>query len=558
MWKFILLILLFAGTARSQSGLIGKNEVVVNDNGILKRHIALNPLPNNNAVRFFNPDNSSQPLNPFNITSVKWSYTEPAAIGDYCKVSGNGEYNVTGWNLNNHRVSLYRNADATPVWEFPTNPNGFLNFVSISDTGSVIAAGSYHNIYLFNNTTNVPFFNYDLTRLSDTGIATSLDLTNNGQFLVCSVSRSDSSTIYGFNTSSPNPVWSKRIVPFVSVGGGGIQGMRISGNDSLVIINTYAEYFVFRTYTGQLVFRGLINPDSPGSGTQSAQGISGDGSVIATINYFGVLRVFQWNGTTYNFLWANQEPPGAFYNWYTTVDISNDGNNIAAGTLNFLSTSSYDGKIKVFRRSGSGTPVWTFSGCGDEVSAISFSKSGNILAASSWGEFNDNTEDLYIFKTFIGNTPIFRLNTPGSLFYCNTSNNGKVVVASGKAVHARQFGNGGLLYNIAVDTNDTPVSVNTVNSNIVGDYNLYQNFPNPFNPVTKIRFDILQNKGSGQEVKVIIYNALGKEVSTILNKNLGPGSYEVEFDGSDLSSGIYYYKLITADFSDTKKLILLK
>ncbi|MEO6695891.1 MAG: S8 family serine peptidase, partial [Ignavibacteria bacterium] len=88
---------------------------------------------------------------------------------------------------------------------------------------------------------------------------------------------------------------------------------------------------------------------------------------------------------------------------------------------------------------------------------------------------------------------------------------------------------------------------------------LDQNYPNPFNPVTKIKFVIPQN-GSypSLNVKLIIYNSLGREISNLLNNSLAPGSYQIEFDGSDLPSGVYYYKLISDNFSDIKKMILIK
>ncbi len=59
-------------------------------------------------------------------------------------------------------------------------------------------------------------------------------------------------------------------------------------------------------------------------------------------------------------------------------------------------------------------------------------------------------------------------------------------------------------------------------------------------------------------VKLIVYDAVGREVATLVNKQLSPGSYEVEFNGNNFSSGIYFYKLVTADFSEVKRMILLK
>ncbi|MEO8211437.1 MAG: T9SS type A sorting domain-containing protein [bacterium] len=555
MKRLILFLLLVSVSVYSQDNYTGKKEITVYENGSLKKKTILNPLPNTGHQEFNPVSRSSDPVNLLNNTNIRWSYTEPTAIGNYCLTSGNGKYNVVGWSLNSERVSLYGNLNSTPVWEFTTDPEVFLNFITISDTGGVIGVGSRYNIYLFDNSNNVPFFNFDLTLLPDTGIATALNVTKDGKFLVSSVSREDTSTVYGFNSTSNVPFWKFKIVPTVATGGASIQGVKISGNDSLVIVNTYAEFFVIKTYTGDVVYQGLINPSSPASGTQAAQGISGDGSVIATINYSGILRVYQWNGTTYNFLWQNQEPPGIYFNWYASVDISYDGENLAAGTLNFITNSTYDGKVKVFKRSGGGTPVWVYEGCGHEVSALSFSKNGKILSASSWGEFNNLTNDLYIFKTFLGNVPIFTVNTPGSFFYCNTSTDGRTVVASGKAVHANQFGNGGLMYNIDVDTSDTPpVGVATNNLSTPSEYKLYQNYPNPFNPNTVISYQLSVSNYTNLKV----FDILGNEVALLVNEKQIAGSYSIDFNAGNLSSGIYFYKLISGNYSETKSMILLK
>jgi subtilisin-like proprotein convertase family protein len=91
------------------------------------------------------------------------------------------------------------------------------------------------------------------------------------------------------------------------------------------------------------------------------------------------------------------------------------------------------------------------------------------------------------------------------------------------------------------------------------DFILYQNYPNPFNPTTKIKFDIKAEFRSQElEVKLVIYDILGKEIQTLVNEKLQPGTYEVTFDGSNLPSGIYFYQLKTDNFIATKKLILLK
>jgi photosystem II stability/assembly factor-like uncharacterized protein len=93
-------------------------------------------------------------------------------------------------------------------------------------------------------------------------------------------------------------------------------------------------------------------------------------------------------------------------------------------------------------------------------------------------------------------------------------------------------------------------------------FSLYQNYPNPFNPSTKIKFLIPLlggvSEGRGGLVNLTIYDILGREVATLVNESLKPGTYEVEFEGSNYASGVYFYKLITQDYSETRKLILLK
>lgn len=107
----------------------------------------------------------------------------------------------------------------------------------------------------------------------------------------------------------------------------------------------------------------------------------------------------------------------------------------------------------------------------------------------------------------------------------------------------------------------TPKSVNITQTgnNVPDRLELKQNFPNPFNPSTKIKFNVASdNSGGASPVKLVVFNSLGEEVTTLVDKALSPGTYEVKFDGSMLSSGVYFYKLISGNFTDTRKMFLLK
>jgi hypothetical protein len=83
---------------------------------------------------------------------------------------------------------------------------------------------------------------------------------------------------------------------------------------------------------------------------------------------------------------------------------------------------------------------------------------------------------------------------------------------------------------------------------------LSQNYPNPFNPVTNIKFYIAKKS----DVKIVVYDMMGREVQTLVNETLKPGTYESSFDGSLLTNGIYLYKISAGDYSETKKMMLEK
>ena len=91
-------------------------------------------------------------------------------------------------------------------------------------------------------------------------------------------------------------------------------------------------------------------------------------------------------------------------------------------------------------------------------------------------------------------------------------------------------------------------------SGIPSEFKLHQNYPNPFNPVTKIKFDV--PKSSFVSLKV--YDILGREVSVLVKENKQAGSYTVDFNASEFTSGVYFYRLETASFADVKKMILVK
>ncbi len=128
-----------------------------------------------------------------------------------------------------------------------------------------------------------------------------------------------------------------------------------------------------------------------------------------------------------------------------------------------------------------------------------------------------------------------------------TSTTGYISTWSGKVLKTT---NGGLTF-------ITPIS-----NEVPNNFRLSQNYPNPFNPGTSIDFDIPLlrgvSEGQGVSVRLTVYDITGKEVTTLVNDNLAPGTYRVQWNASGYASGVYFYKLLVGDYSETKRMVLVK
>ncbi|MBU2444049.1 MAG: T9SS type A sorting domain-containing protein [Bacteroidetes bacterium] len=145
---------------------------------------------------------------------------------------------------------------------------------------------------------------------------------------------------------------------------------------------------------------------------------------------------------------------------------------------------------------------------------------------------HDLFSDNYLFKQSIGLTSIYGRHSFSSI---------KISVNYLKNVRLNEITN-----------------INAINQDIIN-YYLTQNFPNPFNSTTKIRYNIVKR----EKVTLKIYDLLGREIATLINEEKSPGEYEVEFNtekflSSSLTSGVYFYRLQAGDFSETKKIVLLR
>ncbi len=248
-----------------------------------------------------------------------------------------------------------------------------------------------------------------------------------------------------------------------------------------------------------------------------------------------------------------------FYNQSELINsvVANSANSIlVAGTKNYY---LYIAKLDL-----GGTVIWERSYIQDSLSmAFSIKVAGSnkfVLATGGYesgskcvvidssGNLVINKEHNYAQLDNVLYKHVIAANDSGFVFtgYIEFNNSGPV---DWLVVKTDKFGN------------TTPIGIEPINSEIPEQFKLYQNYPNPFNPTTKIKFEVPLSRGvsegRGVFISFEVFDITGREVFT-LNESRPPGTYELTFDGSKLTSGIYFYSLLAGEFSQTQKMILLK
>lgn len=365
-----------------------------------------------------------------------WSTMDPFAIANVVALNNAGSSAMTGWGLNDMRATLYSDVNSTPVWDFITEP--YDPFVDISGDGSIIAVTAATNFNLLDPANGNILYQYTIP---DSFYASSVSISRDASmavFLAQAFGNSNTYRVYAMNLSgTPSVAWTYD-VPASAVTNWA--GVNFSASGSTVAVTGRYHLYIFNSINGSLIWDHFLD------NTESAPAISGDGKVVVTADNSGFVQTWHYDSQTgeYFLLWQYRVPPGAFSNWASSVGISADGNTIMAGSLIFL-TTGYEGSVMCFDTYGTGTPKWVFSGAGDLVDDIKLSDDGKVGVAVTWGDLAHTRPDMLVFDVETG-ALTFNVVTPGSFFTCDISPDGKRVFGGGKAVHAREFGNGGRIY----------------------------------------------------------------------------------------------------------------
>lgn len=170
-----------------------------------------------------------------------------------------------------------------------------------------------------------------------------------------------------------------------------------------------------------------------------------------------------------------------------------------------------------------------------------------------WEDERDTSTNIYYkFSTNFGDTWGADYQLVNSSVYAKQPS----IFISGQTVHVvwedNRDGNSEIYYKRNPLGN--LVAVNNISTETPNKFSLSQNYPNPFNPVTSIEFSITESAATS----IIIYDALGREVETLVNENLSAGVYKTEWNASNYNSGVYFYKLVSGNNTETKRMLMVK
>jgi hypothetical protein len=359
------------------------------------------------------------------------------AVAQHIGIAGNGMWIQAGWWLNAKRTSLYRTlGSATPSWVWPMPGTEWYIPVDVSLTGDDIAVGAGGEPFgSFTSSSPAPRWLYNLPGGYKVASAygSTVAVSDDGQIYACAATVGTVGKIFLFN-SSGDTIRTINYTP-----NSGTQGIDMSTDGSVICLTTYYAIYIFN-------FDGTRR-DSLYNYGQTAAAISGDGKYVVRGDFSSQVYLFRWSGSAYVQKW--QHATG--HPWVTSVAISDDGSTIMAGTFQYSPANA--GKVLMYD-SSSAAPLWEYAQYGDYVCSCALTANGGRGVAGSWGQYGGTFGDVLTVFNKSSSSPIFQLlddiDEPGSIFCVDISKDGYFATAGGKAVHAREMGNGGEVYAIRI------------------------------------------------------------------------------------------------------------
>jgi hypothetical protein len=258
-------------------------------------------------------------------------------------------------------------------------------------------------------------------------------------------------------------------------------------------------------------------------------------------------------GSSGNFMWS-RTLGGSGYEFASSVAQTTDGGYIVTGVTESFGSGS--GDVYVAKLSSTGSVQWqkTAGGSNDERGySVVQTTDGGYSVAGFTKSYGAGGSDVFVVKFSSNGNTCGNYTTPAG-----SSGSGGVLISIlplSSVITPTVTSPAPVVLSSGTATALCTVSgIELASNEIPSSFELSQNYPNPFNPVTNIKFSVPQ---SGI-VKLAVYDIAGKEVGLLVNQNLNSGTYNYNFDASELSSGVYFYRLTAEGFTDAKKMILVK
>ena len=384
-------------------------------------------------------------------------------------------------------------------WVQMSNGMGNLGVCVLKQIGNNIYAGTFNNgVYLSTNNG----INWTQTSLNNRTIF-SLAVKDNIIF----AGSYNNLTPYGVYMSTNNGInWTQTSLNYQSV-----SSLAVSGNNVIAGSYNYSNPsgIYLSTDNGTTWTQTSLN-----NRTAYALAVNGNSVFAGTLSNSGVYSSTD-NGTNWSQTSLNNRAVGS---------LAVNGNYIFAGTGNFGVYASSNNGTDWIQTSLNDQSVYALAINGNYVFAGS-STTGVYVSSNNGTDWTQRTEG-------IGNLYVRSLCVFNNYIFAGTDFNG---------VYRRPL-------------SELLTGIQTISEMVPVNYSLLQNYPNPFNPTTNVQFSII----NVQLVTLKVFDILGRDVATLVNEQLQPGKYEVTFDGSNYSSGIYFYKLSTTEFTDTKRMLMIK
>lgn len=357
------------------------------------------------------------------------------------------------------------------------------------------------------------------------GIIWTAAFTSNGDLVLPG---SGTKRIMRISHTTGDTVWTNnRIIPNT-----GAECLCVNGNTVYAFqggLTTPKTVIALDANTGQLKYS---SPELPGDGDQEIPFSISKNGVIYVIRDGGLMYAIRDIGTALNIIWSRPvlHPIGT----YTQIGISNDSSvYIPYGRkiyrINHTNGNTLDSSIEI-ASTGNINPRFLI---GKNNNTIVVGNGASEPSEGKYYRFNNNLQSGSVLMSAPYN------------YYSGPAFGGHALAPT-----VLMSGSGTQIYTkYTIIDEITPISSVTPNN-----FNLYQNFPNPFNPETLIKFDISSN----QFIQLKIFDAMGKETETLVNGTLNSGTYQIKWNAGKYSSGVYYCKLIAGDYAATKKMLYIK